>query len=216
MVRKKFPRIHIGDVFGRLTVTDKAEKKTARTAWKCVCVCGKEKTIFDHCLKAGTTQSCGCLSIDTLIGRTKDTCKAGHDISEFGRNVSGQCRVCIKSYTILYNYGITIEEYKALFDFQQGKCAICGKPLRLMAASAKTKEAFGRAEVDHVHYLKKDAKKINKKDTVRGILCGGRYAGCNSKLGHVDNVEWLTAAARYITNPPAKQLFKKEGHDDIK
>jgi len=57
---------------------------------------------------------------------------------------------------------------------------------------------------------KKVAKLTPKKDTVRGILCGGRWAGCNHKLGKVDDENWLRAAADYLAKPPARQLFGKE------
>lgn len=104
-----------------------------------------------------------------------------------------------------------MEEYKALYDLQKGLCAICGKKLEFMSVPVKEKTAdtFGRPEVDHKHLVKKEAKKVSKKSTVRGILCGGRWAGCNAKLGHVDKLEWLTAATKYIANPPAQQLFKE-------
>lgn len=29
------------------------------------------------------------------------------------------------------------------------------------------------------------------------------------KLGHVDNIEWLTSAVAYLSNPPAQLLFKE-------
>lgn len=198
-----------GEKFGKWTVGARVGKKGNNTYYTCTCECGTVLDISISSLTHGRTTQCRSCS------STRNVCAHGHDTAEYGRNGSGQCRVCAKAYAIFHKYEYTLEEYKALFDFQQGKCAICGKPLRFMSATVKTKDCFGRPEIDHKHYLKKDAKKINKKDTVRGILCGGRYAGCNSKLGHVDNVTWLTAAALYLTNPPAQQLFKKEGNVNL-
>ena len=74
-----------------------------------------------------------------------------------------------------------------MWKYQNGQCAICGKDLKTT-----------RVEIDHKH-----GTKLPKRQTVRGLLCGGRYAGCNRKLGRLDNEAWLAAALRYVTNPPA-------------
>jgi hypothetical protein len=52
----------VGQRFGRLTVDRLAARKTTKgRAWECVCDCGGIKTVATHPLKAGFTQSCGCL-----------------------------------------------------------------------------------------------------------------------------------------------------------
>lgn len=50
-----------GRRFGRLTVQRRAENHKGRTAWACICDCGREKTAIAHDLKAGKVRSCGCL-----------------------------------------------------------------------------------------------------------------------------------------------------------
>lgn len=54
----------LGQVFGRLTVIGKADPigKRKRAAWLCRCECGVEKVVKADALKAGHTQSCGCLN----------------------------------------------------------------------------------------------------------------------------------------------------------
>jgi hypothetical protein len=139
-------------------------------------------------------------------------CKKGHDTTICGRNASGGCRMCAKERHLIRTYGITFAEYEALYNFQKGKCAICGRSLALIRHATTVNQRFnteGRAEVDHLHILKKQKIKPSKKSTVRGLLCGGRYAGCNHRLGKIDSIPWLTAALAYITNPPAHQLFGK-------
>lgn len=71
-------------------------------------------------------------------------------------------------------YGITIEQYAAMFDSQNGACAICRmKPDRI------------RLHVDHCH----------KTGVVRGLLC----FKCNAILGHAqDNISVLDAAKEYL------------------
>jgi len=50
-----------GLVFGRLTVFRRDEIKKGLHHWMCVCECGNEKSIAGQSLKAGQTNSCGCL-----------------------------------------------------------------------------------------------------------------------------------------------------------
>ena len=64
--------IEVGDVFGRLTVTDgpMRDARTRDKKWHCVCSCGRiAGWKVDGDLKRGTTKSCGCLRAE--IGRNK-------------------------------------------------------------------------------------------------------------------------------------------------
>lgn len=77
-------------------------------------------------------------------------------------------------------YGISMEEFDALLEFQGGGCAICSKPIEKLRR---------RMNIDHDH----------KTGKVRGILC----SGCNTGLGHLgDNVEGLKKALYYLENTP--------------
>jgi len=72
-------------------------------------------------------------------------------------------------------YGLTLEEYKYLFEEQNGVCAIC-----------KTTEECRMLAVDHNHESGK----------VRGLLCGS----CNRALGLLkDNPELLSRAKEYVS-----------------
>ncbi len=49
-----------GQRFGKLVVLGKGESKgPGRTAWRCRCDCGNEKTIRGDALKSGSAKSCG-------------------------------------------------------------------------------------------------------------------------------------------------------------
>lgn len=50
----------------------------------------------------------------------------------------------------------------------------------------------------------KKVKQAAKRPSVRGICCGGRYAGCNRKMGRLDNIPWLENTVKYLKNPPAR------------
>ena len=72
-----------------------------------------------------------------------------------------------------YRYGITIDDYDAIFERQDGQCAICGhtqkRPLY----------------VDHAHTA----------DEIRGLLCNR----CNVLLGYArDDINLLKKAIQYL------------------
>jgi hypothetical protein len=53
----------IGQVFGRLTVTERNGSDLRNCAlWVCKCICGEVKTVRGQSLMKGHTKSCGCLS----------------------------------------------------------------------------------------------------------------------------------------------------------
>ena len=94
------------------------------------------------------------------------------------------CRVCVK---LRYGsrssqesregkvaaYGLTWEEYCALYAKQDGRCAICRVPIRMHRASKGDPDKWGAktARIDHDHETKK----------VRGLLCHN----CNAGIGHL-------------------------------
>jgi len=84
-------------------------------------------------------------------------------------------------------YGISLEEYYKLIEFQGGGCAICGR----------TQEPDGRRlSIDHDHTTGK----------VRGVLC---YS-CNKALGmFYDIPERLENAANYLRLNPFDQFKKR-------
>lgn len=77
-------------------------------------------------------------------------------------------------------YGITVEEYDALFEKQGGVCAICGEPETLV----KRGQLY-RLAVDHDH----------ETGAVRGLLC----SSCNRGLGlFKDNPDVIARALEYL------------------
>lgn len=82
-------------------------------------------------------------------------------------------------------YGITSDEYLAIYDYQGKRCAICQR------ATGVRK----RLSVDHDH----------ASGEVRGLLC----TACNRNvLGHLrDSIEALERAINYLRNPPARMVL---------
>lgn len=81
-----------------------------------------------------------------------------------------------KSYRLMKEYGITLEQYNQMFQEQKGCCAICGIH----------QQELGRTlAVDHSH----------TSSTVRGLLCDK----CNLGLGLFrDNPSLLLSAVSYL------------------
>ena len=78
-------------------------------------------------------------------------------------------------YHILHTYSLSQEVYQEMFNRQEGKCAICGKP-------------FDENNVVHIDHNHKTGK-------VRGLLC----MMCNCGIGHFnDNKELLLKAIEYL------------------
>lgn len=100
--------------------------------------------------------------------------RSGCDLPQRG---SGYCPKHYGKLKAMFKYGITdYGMYDALFDIQNGCCAICQTPLD---------REDKHTHVDHCH----------KHIFVRGILC----RGCNSGLGQFqDDPARLRAAADYI------------------
>ncbi|QPX61986.1 endonuclease VII [Mycobacterium phage Flaverint] len=82
-------------------------------------------------------------------------------------------------------YGITADEYWAIYEYQGGRCYICQR------ANGKRK----RLSVDHDH----------KTGIVRGLLC----TMCNKyTLGWArDCIEFFQRAIDYLINPPAVDVI---------
>lgn len=77
------------------------------------------------------------------------------------------------------NYGITLQQYDAMLEAQDGVCAICLAP--------ETRSVYGelpRLVVDHNHATGR----------VRGLLC----ASCNGRLGAIDDEQYMLLARQYI------------------
>ena len=87
------------------------------------------------------------------------------------------------------NFGISLEDYNLILDFQERRCAICGTD-KLEDTGRGAKKCFA---VDHDHVT----------DAVRGLLCGH----CNRALGlFKDNIDSLKKAIEYLEKSPVSKI----------
>lgn len=59
--RMKAIALAVGQRFGRLVVLGRAPSRAGRWWWRVKCDCGRELEVASRALRAGRTQSCGCL-----------------------------------------------------------------------------------------------------------------------------------------------------------
>lgn len=134
------------------------------------------------------------------------------------------------------NYRWTKEMYLALGEHQEWKCAGCGReagamPLNIdhehfKVVTVKDKgrglwlakvslkdgryfEGYGEKKTEAVERVRDLALPAS----VRGLLCAGRYAGCNRKYGRIDDATWLRSMLNYTLYPPARRLEVDRGLD---
>ncbi len=103
------------------------------------------------------TYKCSFCLVDKSIA--DDYTKQHQEAARKGNKA--RCKVCVRAYNIKHRYGVEVEEYDAIMEKQENKCAICILPF----ASGK------KTHVDHNH----------ETGEVRGILC----QTCNNGLGHL-------------------------------
>lgn len=130
------------------------------------------------------------------LKKTCKTCGETKPVGDFFKNptgvhgVRGTCKVCrtsnkknIKRQNIKNKYGITLDDFIAMYEQQDGRCAICDKEVEVYTTRDKVNEA---ANIDHCHVT----------GQVRAILCNH----CNTGLGKfLDSPELLLKAAAYLT-----------------
>ena len=120
------------------------------------------------------------------------TCGVLKPVAAYSKNpqkndgLQAECKECTRDGNILRKYGLTPADHTALHVSQDGKCAICVKPID---------QYDKHTHVDHCH----DSGKV------RALLCGH----CNRGLGSfMDIPEVLEKGAAYLRH-------HKEKHNEI-
>lgn len=83
-------------------------------------------------------------------------------------------KASMRNSTLKYKYGISSDDYTAMYKEQKGRCAICNKKCKVL-------------DIDHSH----------KDNMVRGLLC----RRCNLAIGAFDDdITLLEKAVLYLLN----------------
>jgi len=141
--------------------------------------CKREKEIAlfskNKHTKTGLSTWCKeCSAAETGSWRNVDGNK--ERLAQWRKDNIEKCTAHARKSNLKIKFKMSIEDYNALLDSQNGKCSLCNK----------TPEENGKAlSVDHNH----------KTGKVRGLLCDN----CNKGIGFLkENTEILQKAIKYI------------------
>lgn len=137
--------------------------------------------------------------------KTCSICKEEKPLDAFGPDKNRcdgrkrQCRPCVatemrkwsannqrsvRATKMKKHFGISIEQYEALYEQAKGCCQICGVAIPSHLDN-DAKKLAAKVAIDHDH----------KTGRVRGLLCGS----CNCSIGYMlDDPARLRAAAEYL------------------
>lgn len=139
---------------------------------------------------------------EVSVPRSLKSCKDCGSTTRALKAPGPRCATCLRDLKkaqkraahgrwILKTYGLTLEQYEALYEAQGGVCWICQR------ATGKVR----RLAVDHDH----------KTGYVRGLLC----KPCNSVLAHFRDDDITAArAVSYLMYPPAFREIGKVKPDE--
>ena len=126
------------------------------------------------------------------VRKSSEQCYVCHEVkatSQFialHRNRYWVCKECKSHLNRLTRFRITPDDYQKLLDHQGHRCAICESDLV---------QEKNQTVLDHCH----------ETNEIRGILC----RACNTGLGNFKDKNGLLAnAAKYLINPPARNVVK--------
>lgn len=133
-------------------------------------------------------------------------------------------------------YRIGLDTYNKIGESQHWRCGACGRHQSEFTVSlnvdhehfkimlekktdldgskywvASTYIRWRDAHLSQTGKTQKTAKENLKRYalplSIRGLLCPGRYTGCNRLMGRIDHPEWLEKVLAYLKNPPARQIL---------
>lgn len=143
-----------------------------------ICIkCHKEKDLEQFRKLHGEGFSGYCESCRGAARRSMRKIKTREERTEAHRTWRKQTarhKEYMDAYNLSYHRGITVEQFTAMFEAQDGKCAICKGP-----------SGDRRFHVDHCHTT----------NVIRGLLC----SNCNTGLGlFCDDPTRLESAVVYL------------------
>jgi len=131
---------------------------------------------------------CVCRRLNERAPWGPDNFRWGHreagaaDKNEYMRKWTARNPMRSKGYSLKKAYGISLDEYAAMYASQNGRCGICDKPGKSFDRENGRTQTLA---VDHHH----DSRKV------RGLLC----TRCNRALGGFkDSIQLLGKAAAYM------------------
>jgi hypothetical protein len=146
-----------GNKFGRLLVEDfSGTNKWQQAIWKCVCDCGKIKTISTNHLTSGLVQSCGCLQKE--IVRRNNWKGFGEIGKDYWTSIQKSA-----SYRKI-EFDLNIEYAWKIYLDQERVCALSGLPISF---DSNRKSCRQTASLDRINsdigYVESNVQWLHKK-----------------------------------------------------
>jgi hypothetical protein len=150
---------------------------------KICCRCGAEKPAdTEHFYRNrhrsdGLDETCSeCKRLAAKKWYRENLTKARAAVRKYARTHKQQLAANYRAHILGKKYGLSVQDYDALVEAQQGLCAICGGHLSTFNQ---------RLAVDHCHTTGR----------IRGLLCHN----CNTGLGKFkEDIELLLRAVEYL------------------
>ncbi len=146
-----------GQKFNRLMVLEEAGRdKYKNVLWKCVCNCGKIRTVLGYQLRSGHSKSCGCYRIDKItkdgnwVKKRKKEYKKRYDRDVLARDVPQlifsqlKSRAKIKSAAFEWDK----EEFCIWYPAQPRFCHYCGRPIGRISSVGPTPTGISFDRID--------------------------------------------------------------------
>jgi hypothetical protein len=113
---------HIGEVYGRLTITGVV--RNPKPKFVCSCSCGNDTTTDVHSVLSGKTQSCRCIQKELIRERGKDNLRPAVKIGEVFKNKKGldfEVVEYVKSHKVKIKFlGSGFEVWSAVKEIKKG------------------------------------------------------------------------------------------------
>jgi hypothetical protein len=162
-----------GGIFGRLTVTGRAESKNQERRWVARCSCGAEVIVSTHALRGGNTKSCGCLKLDLARARIREL---GKSALTHGLSYGPEYRVWQTMRLRCH-----VPTNPAFKDYGARGITVCARWLNDV-----------RAFVGDVGPKPTARHEIDRKDNDGGYWCGKSECPDCGPAGRACNVRWAT------------------------
>ncbi len=125
--------------------------------------------------------------LKTKPDKYKNFCQKRRDSSRVSKSKTGH-----QKYNLSFSFGMTVEEYNSKLAAQNGACAICKKPERMVMRGKLLKLA-----VDHSHATGRN----------RSLLC----SACNRFVGVLEkDADLLAAAISYLRSHEEQEAKEAE------
>src|SRR5690242_21783331 len=101
---------------------------------------------------------------------------------------------------VFTTYGLTPEEYRAIYLAQRGRCYVCRTAKGIHPDDPRGRGGR-RLAVDHNHAVG------YRREAVRALVCSGGDRTCNRILGWLKTPEAFARGAEVLTEAPAQSVL---------